>query len=88
MNYILDDGRIENVLFNHKFTLALFGEDLIAFPEANIKTSIETDEVVRIRENIDKLIFRFAEVKKCLCFLSFSIIAPKHTPPNGSGFEK
>ena len=53
VGYILNDKKIRNVVFNHRFTKGLLGGGGYEYPETY--TPILTDEVTRITKNIDEL---------------------------------
>lgn len=61
INYILNDNKIKNVVFNHRFTKGFFGGDAVYYPEHY--NSVVTDEVIRLTEHIDELIVELASNK-------------------------
>ncbi len=61
VSYILNDKKIRNVVFNHRFTYGFFGGDVVDYP-ANYN-SVVTDEVIRMTKHIDELIVGLASNK-------------------------
>jgi peptidoglycan/LPS O-acetylase OafA/YrhL len=61
VNYILNDKKIMNVVFNHRF-INIFGGDATNYPAHY--NSVVTDEVIRITKNMDELIFELASNKE------------------------
>lgn len=60
-SYILNDKKIKNVVFNHRFTWGMFGGGATDYPE--YYHSVVTDEVTRMTQNLDKLIVLLASNK-------------------------
>jgi len=61
VSYILNDNKIRNVVFNHRFTNMVLGGGAESYPKIN-STNI-TSEVIRITEKIDDLIIELATSK-------------------------
>ncbi len=61
VSYILNDKKIRNVVFNHRFTTGIFGGDAVYYPKHY--NSVVTDEVIRMTKHIDELIGELASNK-------------------------
>jgi peptidoglycan/LPS O-acetylase OafA/YrhL len=62
ISYILNDKKITNVVFNHRFTHMVLGGGLtLTYPK--VDSPLETYEVIRMTKNIDELISELAASK-------------------------
>lgn len=61
VSYILNDNKIRNVVFNHRFTNGFFGGDAVYYPEHY--NSVVTGKVIRMTKHIDELIVELASNK-------------------------
>jgi peptidoglycan/LPS O-acetylase OafA/YrhL len=78
VNYILDNKKIENVIFNHRFTAALFDGDAANYPANSDTSFLVTDEVIRITKHLDQLIRKLAENKQNVYVIYPIPELPKH----------
>tara|TARA_R110002124_G_scaffold286136_3_gene466034 strand:- start:266 stop:2203 length:1938 start_codon:yes stop_codon:yes gene_type:complete len=61
-DYLLRQDSIKNVVFNHRFTSALFYYDMNNYPNKSVSKS--TSETLNLIDNIDNLIIKLASVKE------------------------
>ena len=61
INYILNDNKIRNVVFNHRYTGEFFGWGVLSYPKPY--HSIVNDQVIRMTQSIDEVIFSLASKK-------------------------